>query len=124
MADVVIKKPDLNSDDVKKNIATIDTWIHDTADKINYFMGHVGAENISGDVINTETIVRVIAEIDSKQGLIRFDTLPRENSNAAITSGGVYNAMNAQYSQMMNVIRSSPFTVKGGKVCVRCRRKT
>lgn len=36
MSDIVIKKPDLNSADMGRNMAMVDTWIHDTADKINY----------------------------------------------------------------------------------------
>lgn len=119
MADVVIKKPDLNSDNVNKNIADIDTWIHDTADKINYFMSHVGSENLSDDIIDIAMIERIITQLSQKQGLIRFDRKPKENSNAAISSGGVYDV----YMSLKEAIDASPFVVRNGKVCVRYRKK-
>lgn len=42
MSDFMIKKPNLTSNDPKKNIADIDTWIHDTADKLNFVLQQLG----------------------------------------------------------------------------------
>jgi hypothetical protein len=47
MSDFMIKKPNLTSKDPARNIAAIDTWIHDTADKLNFVLqrlGYVGDE--------------------------------------------------------------------------------
>ena len=51
MSDIVIKKPELNPGQVEKSLAAIDTWIHDTADKLNFFFsrmeGQTGTESAS-----------------------------------------------------------------------------
>lgn len=42
MSDFMIKKPKLTSNDPQKNVADIDTWIHDTADKLNFVLQQLG----------------------------------------------------------------------------------
>lgn len=52
MSDIVIKKPELNPGQVEKSLAAIDTWIHDTADKLNFFFSRMEGQTGTGSTGN------------------------------------------------------------------------
>lgn len=58
--DIIIERPTLNKDTSRRNLAVVDSWIADTADKLNAFFT---AYKKSGGVAAQETASTRSAEI-------------------------------------------------------------
>lgn len=58
--DIIIERPTLNKDTSRRNLAVVDSWIADTADKLNAFFT---AYKKSGGVVTQETTSTRSAEI-------------------------------------------------------------
>lgn len=58
--DIIIERPTLNKDTSRRNLAVVDSWIADTADKLNAFFT---AYKKSGGVVKQETTSTRSAEI-------------------------------------------------------------
>ena len=58
--DIIIERPTLNKDTSRRNLAVVDSWIADTADKLNAFFT---AYKKSGGAVTQETTSTRSAEI-------------------------------------------------------------
>ena len=58
--DIIIERPTLNKDTSRRNLAVVDSWIADTADKLNAFFT---AYKKSGRVVTQEVASTRSAEI-------------------------------------------------------------
>ena len=58
--DIIIERPTLNKDTSRRNLAVVDSWIADTADKLNAFFT---AYKKAGGAITQETTSTRSAEI-------------------------------------------------------------
>lgn len=58
--DIIIERPTLNKDTSRRNLAVVDSWIADTADKLNAFFS---AYKKSGETVTQEATSTRSAEI-------------------------------------------------------------
>lgn len=58
--DIIIERPTLNKDTSRRNLAVVDSWIADTADKLNAFFT---AYKKSGGAVTQEAVSTRSAEI-------------------------------------------------------------
>lgn len=102
MSDIVIKKPDLKSTDVNRNMAMVDTWIHDTADKINYRIA--AQDRLSEDVD---------AKIAALQEALEKATEKAANSSGESSGGSVEGT--GDYNDLANKPQIEGVTLSGNK---------
>ena len=71
--DIIIDRPTLNKDTSRRNLAVVDTWIADTADKLNAFLT---AYKKSGGATAQETTSTRSAEIFIGTTVKETDVIP------------------------------------------------
>jgi len=115
MSDIVIKKPDLNSKDVNRNIATVDTWIHDTADKINFRIQAQDklAEETDGKIqrLSEEIGTPVSYALDESEGTLTLRGSDGSSSSVQLPSGSGTN----DYELLINKPAIEGVTLIGDK---------
>ena len=73
--DIIIDRPTLNKDTSRRNLAVVDTWIADTADKLNAFFT---AYKKSGGSTAEDTTNTRAAEIFISTTVKETDVIPLE----------------------------------------------
>lgn len=104
MADININKPVLNKGTAEANIAAIDTWISDVADKLNSVLPSLvsgssggGETIIQGSGVSSQYVRSEISKVNQallrKQDILKWDETPTKDSSASVTSGAIYAAL-------------------------------
>jgi len=56
----MIKKPSLRGMTTEQAIATLDTWIAQTADELNYALSHLDNSNMVNDYVTKEEVQKMM----------------------------------------------------------------
>jgi len=59
----MIEKPSLRGMTTEQAIATLDKWIADTADKLNYTLSHLDDSNMVSEYVKKEDIAGIVKDL-------------------------------------------------------------